>query len=75
MNSRSSITSTVSVTGEFETEAVDPSLRSEDSLAMAGFRWELKDLLNIDDSDGSNCLDGAGTPVKAAGSNDRFGTC
>lgn len=75
MNSRSSIPSTVSVIGEFETEAADPSLRSEDSLALAGFRWELKDLLNIDDNDGSNCLDVEGTPVKAAGSNDRFGTC
>lgn len=74
MNSRLSIPSLSSTIGKFETDKVDASLFSNDSLLVAGLNWELKDLLNKDDNDGSDCL-AEGTPANAAGWKDRFGRC
>lgn len=67
MNSKSSIPSTFSEIVESETDVADPSFCSEDSLTLAGFNCELKDLLNNDDNVGSDCLDTVGDPAKAAG--------
>ena len=66
MNSRSSISSTSSTIGEFETDKADASLFFEESLLFAGLNWELKDLLNKDENIGSACLDAEGAPENAA---------
>lgn len=72
--SRFPISSTSSAIGESETDAIDVSLLSKDSLAFAGLSWELNDLLNKDDRVGSDCgLDAGTAPAKAAGWNERFG--
>ena len=75
MYSTSSPPSTFSTFEKFETDRVEASLFSEDSPLLVGFNWELNDLLNKEDNDGSDCLDAEAAPAKAAGWNDRFGIC
>ena len=67
MYSRSTIPSTSSMLDKFDMDKTVESLCSEDSPLLAAFNCELKDLLSIDDSAGSDCLDIEGAPAKAAG--------
>lgn len=60
---------------KFETDKFVASFFSEGSPPFTGHSWELKDLLNKDESVGSDCLEAKVAPAKAAGWNDRFGIC
>ena len=67
MYSRSTVPSTSSILDKFDIDKTVESLCSEDSALLAAFNCELNDLLSIDDSAGSDCLDIEGAPAKAAG--------